>query len=105
MIYVGESSYGRSFRMAGKGCDGPLCTFLGDRLTSFAAKGECADTAGYLSNAEIDRIKYGGEIGVKTWYDGRSNSDIMVYGGKQTTKCKKLYQCFNQMLDYEWVRT
>jgi GH18 family chitinase len=40
-IFVGESSYGRSFKLAVPGCDGPMCTYTGDRLHSNAAKGKC----------------------------------------------------------------
>ncbi|KAL6230234.1 hypothetical protein BDW75DRAFT_234560 [Aspergillus navahoensis] len=77
-IYVGESSYGRSFLMSEEGCTGPDCFFEGDRLNSPAAKGVCTDTGGYISNAEIDRIAFLGD-NVQTWHDGASNSDIMSY--------------------------
>lgn len=43
-IFVGESSYGRSFKMAKAGCDAPMCTFTGDRLNSDAMPGACTDT-------------------------------------------------------------
>ncbi|KAH7024682.1 uncharacterized protein B0I36DRAFT_376564 [Microdochium trichocladiopsis] len=77
-IFVGESSYGRSFRMAKAGCDGPMCKYTGDRLNSEAAPGRCTNTSGYISNAEIENIRqtYGD---VKSWHDARSNSDLMVY--------------------------
>lgn len=45
-VVVGVSSYGRSFRMAEKGCTGPNCKFTGSRIQSDAAKGDCTDTAG-----------------------------------------------------------
>ncbi|KAL3430403.1 hypothetical protein BDV09DRAFT_189290 [Aspergillus tetrazonus] len=77
-IFVGESSYGRSFLMSKKGCTGPDCFFEGDRLNSPAAKGVCTDTGGYISNAEIDEIAILGD-NVQTWHDGASNSDIMSY--------------------------
>ncbi|KAJ5159039.1 uncharacterized protein N7500_008690 [Penicillium coprophilum] len=77
-IFVGESSYGRSFKMSEKGCTGPDCKFEGTRYDSKAKKGVCTDTAGYISNAEIGRIK-NLNPNVKTWHDGDSNSDIMVY--------------------------
>ncbi|RDW76305.1 Peptidoglycan-binding Lysin subgroup [Aspergillus mulundensis] len=77
-IFVGESSYGRSFHMAEEGCTGPMCGFTGDRLNSDAQKGSCTDTAGYISNAEIDQILTL-EDNVKSWHDGASNSDIMVW--------------------------
>ncbi|KAM3553987.1 hypothetical protein MY1884_006378 [Beauveria asiatica] len=77
-IYVGEASYGRSFKMTHEGCDGPDCTFEGDRMHSKAAPGVCTDTAGYISHAEIAHI-IDNDSSSKTWHDGASNSDIMVY--------------------------
>ncbi|KAH8880237.1 glycoside hydrolase [Thozetella sp. PMI_491] len=86
-IYVGESSYGRSFKMAQASCTDPQCTFLGDRLHSQAKKGRCTDTAGYISNAEIQEIISSSgtdvdtetAVNVKAWHDGDSNSDMLVY--------------------------
>ncbi|KAH7024909.1 uncharacterized protein B0I36DRAFT_387329 [Microdochium trichocladiopsis] len=77
-IFVGESSYGRSFRMATAGCDGPMCKYTGDRLNSEAMPGMCTNTSGYISNAEIEHIKKG-YSGVKSWHDLKSNSDFIVY--------------------------
>ncbi|KAM3457581.1 hypothetical protein MY3296_001013 [Beauveria thailandica] len=77
-IYVGEASYGRSFKMTNPGCDGPDCTFEGDRMHSKAAPGICTNTSGYISHAEISRI-IENDSSSKTWHDGASNSDIMVY--------------------------
>ncbi|KAH8893931.1 glycoside hydrolase, partial [Thozetella sp. PMI_491] len=77
-IFVGESSYGRSFKMSQAGCKGPMCTFTGDRNTSYAAPGMCTDTAGYISNAEIlNQIQMGENI--DSYYDFLSGSDILVY--------------------------
>ncbi|RYO90016.1 hypothetical protein DL762_002911 [Monosporascus cannonballus] len=73
-VLVGVSSYGRSFQMADPSCTGPNCLFTGDRHTSYARKGRCTDTGGYLSNTEIDEIKG------RTWTDAESNSKIMVDG-------------------------
>ncbi|KAI9162741.1 putative glycoside hydrolase family 18 protein [Paramyrothecium foliicola] len=77
-IFVGESSYGRSFKMAQAGCTGPNCKFLGDRLNSPAAPGRCTGTSGYISDAEINEIEMSGG-NVKAWHDDKSDSDIMVY--------------------------
>jgi hypothetical protein len=77
-VMVGESSYGRSFKMAQVGCTGPMCSFLGDKSKSFAAPGQCTSTAGYISNAEIDRIMRS-RSGVQSFHDGPSNTDIVVY--------------------------
>lgn len=81
-IYVGESSYGRSFKMAKAGCKGPECTFLGDRNTSPAAKGVCTDTAGYISKAEIDDIIAFKDGKIDSYYDEASDSEILVYNGE-----------------------
>lgn len=66
--------------MSEKGCTGPDCNFEGTRYDSKAKKGVCTDTAGYISNAELGRIK-SLNPNVKAWHDGDSNSDIMVYDG------------------------
>lgn len=55
-VIVGVTSYGRSFAMAEAGCDGPQCTYLGSAGDSQASPGECTQTAGYISNAEINQI-------------------------------------------------
>ncbi|KAL2813996.1 hypothetical protein BJX63DRAFT_431632 [Aspergillus granulosus] len=81
-IFVGESSYGRSFLMSEEGCTGPDCFFEGDRLNSPAAKGKCTDTGGYISNAEIDDILIMNDD-VESWHDGASNSDIVAYNGTE----------------------
>ncbi|KXJ85657.1 hypothetical protein Micbo1qcDRAFT_127692 [Microdochium bolleyi] len=79
MIYVGESSYGRSFKMAQSGCTGPDCLFLGGKNASPAKKGRCTETAGYISNAEIAEIILDGGSSVNSWYDQSSDSDMLVY--------------------------
>ncbi|KAI0385605.1 glycoside hydrolase family 18 protein [Hypomontagnella monticulosa] len=81
-IFVGESSYGRSFHMAVDGCWGPNCDFTGSRLQSDAKPGRCTKTAGYISNAEIDElIRTGGTSGVRQMHDGDSNTDVLLYNG------------------------
>lgn len=78
-VVVGVTSYGRSFGMAQAGCDGPNCKYTGGRLSSTAKKGECTDTAGYISNAEISKIiKDGGRVN-KKYIDKGSHSNILVY--------------------------
>jgi hypothetical protein len=49
-VIVGVTSYGRSYKMAQAGCSGPGCLYNGDSVTSYAAKGPCTDTAGYVSS-------------------------------------------------------
>lgn len=79
-VVVGVSSYGRSFRMADASCDGPTCKFTGDRMHSNAEKAECTDTAGYISNAEINQLLNHNSSRVNKHYvDTHSNSNIMIY--------------------------
>jgi hypothetical protein len=81
-VLVGITSYGRSFRMSSSSCTGPLCTFTGARNQSNAYKGRCTDTAGYISNAELQEIIDGKSDYslVKSSYDAGSDSNILVYG-------------------------
>ncbi|KAJ9421240.1 hypothetical protein FOXG_17685 [Fusarium oxysporum f. sp. lycopersici 4287] len=79
-IFVGESSYGRSFHMAKDGCWGPMCEFTGSRTDSDAAPGRCTKTGGYLAYAEIMEI-INAKSGAETFYDKSSQSDVMLYKG------------------------
>ncbi|KAK0103087.1 hypothetical protein ONS96_005698 [Cadophora gregata f. sp. sojae] len=108
-VVVGVSSYGRSFKMAQAGCTGPSCLFTGSPLVSNAAKGECTDTAGYISNAEIaDIIAAGGVQEYRV-----EDSDILVYGGgtewvaymKDATKSGReaLYSRYNFAGTTDWA--
>ncbi|EXM30032.1 hypothetical protein FOTG_05063 [Fusarium oxysporum f. sp. vasinfectum 25433] len=74
-VIVGITSYGRSFKMAKKGCAGPMCTFLGSSTESLARKGVCTGESGYISNAEIDNIANK----QASWWIDESDSDILVY--------------------------
>lgn len=81
-IFVGISSYGRSFKMAKAGCTGTMCEYLGDYSNSPAAKGECTGTAGYLADAEIRQIRDTADwsgISYYEYYDEASDSDVLVY--------------------------
>lgn len=80
-ISVGVTSYGRSFKMTKAGCTGPTCTYTGPE--SGAEKGECTDTAGYLANAEIDKIVKDSSKKAKVSYDKASDSSIVVYNDVQ----------------------
>ncbi|KAF2108717.1 hypothetical protein BDV96DRAFT_605472 [Lophiotrema nucula] len=86
-IVVGVSSYGRSFHMEEIGCDGPNCHYTGSSTQSDAMWGECTQTGGYISNAEIREIIAQGNGGIgydiKTWHDASSNSDILVYNAEE----------------------
>ncbi|KLU91336.1 hypothetical protein MAPG_09857 [Magnaporthiopsis poae ATCC 64411] len=77
-VVVGVTSYARSFHMSERGCTGETCTFTGDRATSHAKKGRCTDTAGYISNAELDEIISSNKGGnVQTWTSQLTN--FIVY--------------------------
>jgi hypothetical protein len=78
-VIVGVTSYGRSFQMVDPSCTGPECLFTGGPGSSGATKGRCTDTAGYISNAEIKEIA--GGSGAKTWYDSKSDSNMMTFNG------------------------
>ncbi|KAM5353884.1 hypothetical protein ACJ41O_000534 [Fusarium nematophilum] len=84
-VIIGIASYGRSFRMADKSCTGPHCLFTGSYSESEAEPGQCTDTSGYISNAELDEIwqlaSNGTEgVSAKRWHDAKTHSDIMTYG-------------------------
>ncbi|KAK6067276.1 Killer toxin subunits alpha/beta 6 [Seiridium cupressi] len=79
-VAVGISSYGRSFKMADPNCSGPICGFVGPE--SAAKPGICTGTAGYISNAEINRIiRDGGDI--RTWFDTETMTDYLIYEGTE----------------------
>ncbi|KAL4982965.1 hypothetical protein BDW68DRAFT_191715 [Aspergillus falconensis] len=93
-VVVGVASYGRSFAMAEVGCYGPECLYTGSRANSDAAKGPCTGTAGYLANAEINKILSGSPSGLTTrdtvssrvtahYLDEDSDSNILVYNDNQ----------------------
>ncbi|KGO43768.1 Peptidoglycan-binding Lysin subgroup [Penicillium expansum] len=86
-IFVGVSSYGRSFGMVDPTCTGPMCKYGGAFDVSTAEAGSCTNTSGYISNAELNLIMQGVDSGAsnykgRTWYDEDSASDVMIYGTK-----------------------
>lgn len=81
--FVGEASYGRSFHMAEDGCWGPMCDFTGSRLSSDAAPGRCTNTSGYVSYAELTEVIEREGDNARTFHDGESNTDILLYKGEQ----------------------
>ncbi|PSK36632.1 Endochitinase B [Elsinoe australis] len=81
-IFVGEASYGRSFKLEQPDCTGSMCKFTGDRMTSNAAPGKCTATGGYISNAEIKDILLSDRT-ARTWYDKETDSDYLLYRGTE----------------------
>lgn len=75
-VVVGVASYGRSFKMAAAGCDGPDCKFTGTNSISDAAKGRCTATKGYIANAELAEIIESGRV-TRQWEAAGSN--LLVY--------------------------
>lgn len=108
-LMVGVSSYGRSFEMTTADCTGPDCTFTGP--DSSATPGRCTQTAGYLSNAEINEIISDNPT-VQVLFDDSSDTDIIVYNDTQwvgymtnTTKSTRTtyYQGLNLGGTTEWA--
>lgn len=62
--------------MTDPNCSGPMCTFVGPE--SGAKPGMCTNTAGYIANAEIERIIRDGGV-IKTWFDNETMTDYLVY--------------------------
>lgn len=104
-IFVGESSYGRSFRMAKAGCSGPQCQFTGGNGQSAAEMGRCTSARGYISNAEIKEIIDKSAGSAKVWFDNDTASDYLVYNGMSASDPGCCLSCFrtNIILDLEWV--
>lgn len=69
--------------MAEEGCWGPTCDFTGSKAHSDANPGRCTKTGGYLAYAEIMEILKQ-EDGVRTFHDGNSNTDVMLFKGVWT---------------------
>lgn len=80
-VVAGIASYGRSFGMEDPSCTGPNCLFTGPNST--ATPGDCTDTAGYISQAELSQYSSGSSLNRRDatlWYDNESDSDMMTYG-------------------------
>ena len=82
-IFVGEASYGRSFKMAEADCTDSMCRFTGDSQHSNAQKGVCTDTAGYISQAEImEIIDIGDNSDYRTDLFSDDDGDYLVYNSR-----------------------
>ncbi|KAJ5742571.1 glycoside hydrolase [Penicillium nucicola] len=104
-IMVGVASYGRSFEMSEAGCYDSSCTW-----TAAGLAGECTDTAGYISNAEINRILLTNDNS-EAYSDGNV-TDFIVYNDTQwvgymtnDTKTKRAtwYEGYNFGGTAEWA--
>ncbi|PYH73563.1 uncharacterized protein BO88DRAFT_484478 [Aspergillus vadensis CBS 113365] len=101
---VGITSYGRSFEITTVGCTGPECTYVGP--DSGATPGRYTQTAGYITNAEINEIIASNPT-VQVLFNSGSDSDIIVYNETQwviymtnTTKSTRTsyYKAFDAFL-------
>lgn len=69
--------------MAEAGCYTENCFFNGSASVSNAEPGICTNTAGYISNAEINEIISNASRVTTSYVDEKSNSNILVYDGTQ----------------------
>ncbi|PYH71903.1 glycoside hydrolase, partial [Aspergillus vadensis CBS 113365] len=104
-IMVGVASYGRSFEMSEAGCYNSSCTWTGA-----GEAGECTNTAGYISNAEINLILQTNDNS-QAYSDGNV-TDFIVYNDTQwvgymtnETKTKRTswYEGYNFGGTAEWA--
>ncbi|KAM0612974.1 hypothetical protein ACHAO3_006945 [Verticillium nonalfalfae] len=109
MIAVGVSSYGRSFQMTTPGCWTEQCTFTGPE--SGAMKGRCTETAGYISDYEIEEI-IRTNPSAKKLLDQSSYSNIVVWDSDQWVAYmdkenkamrKSLYPALNFLGTADWA--
>ncbi|KAH0528266.1 hypothetical protein TsFJ059_003151 [Trichoderma semiorbis] len=112
-IVVGVAGYGRSFGMVNPRCTGPQCLFTGPDST--ATPGLCTNTAGYISQAELEELGGSGlakRASIISWHDDNSDSDIMTYGNgtwvaymSQDTKASRInrYARLNFADSVEWA--
>jgi hypothetical protein len=106
-ILVGVSSYGRSFRMSDYRCAGSMCTYTGTNISSNAYKGRCTDTAGYISNAEIEEIIKDNPKGYpvkRVLMDSGSDSNILVYGTQTEADYVGYMSADSKKRREEWVK-
>ncbi|KAJ5708299.1 glycoside hydrolase [Penicillium malachiteum] len=107
-VAVGVSSYARSFQMTEAGCYTEDCTFTGP--DSGATPGACTQTAGYISNAELELVIEDEEVYM--YIDDTSNSNIMVWNDTQWAAWmdddikavrKELYTSLNFLGSADWA--
>ncbi|KAK4233298.1 Chitotriosidase-1 [Achaetomium macrosporum] len=89
-VVMGLGYYGRSFTLADPTCTGPGCLFQ-----EGGAKGDCTDSMGILSAADIDRIikanagkrDVHGRAAVGVIHDEAAAVKIATFGGNQWVSC------------------
>ncbi|KAJ5724680.1 glycoside hydrolase [Penicillium malachiteum] len=107
-VAVGVASYARSFQMTDAGCYTEDCTFTGP--DSGATPGACTQTAGYISNAELESVIEDEEVYM--YIDDTSNSNVMVWNETQWAAWmdddikavrKELYASLNFLGSADWA--
>ncbi|RAO73094.1 uncharacterized protein BHQ10_009106 [Talaromyces amestolkiae] len=78
-VVIGLANYARSFQMTEAGCYTPDCTFTGP--DSGAVPGNCTQTAGYISNAEL--LSIAEDNSAYTYLDTEANAYIQVWNDTQ----------------------
>ncbi|KAK3938836.1 glycoside hydrolase superfamily [Diplogelasinospora grovesii] len=82
-IVPGLALYGRAFQMTDPSCTGVNCTFTGPQ--SGAPPGRCSQTAGYLSNIELEEIlAQADDPDSDTVYDVtqyQDEGDVLIFNG------------------------
>jgi len=102
--------------MTEAGCTGPECTFGGSYSESTAAAGECTQTRGYISNAEIIEMIESNDtsLAIDSWYDEDTDSNYVVYNETNwvaymtddvKTGRKARYQALNFAGTVDWAVT
>ncbi|KAI3089146.1 CAZyme family GH18 [Penicillium roqueforti] len=108
-VAVGTASYARSFEMTEAGCWTDMCTYTGP--DSGAWPGPCTDTAGYISNYELELVIAENPSAVQYW-DNSSYTNILVFNETQwagymndTNKAVRttLYESLNFLGTSDWA--
>ncbi|OJI87443.1 hypothetical protein ASPTUDRAFT_137518, partial [Aspergillus tubingensis CBS 134.48] len=108
-VAVGVASYARSFEMTEAGCWTDMCTYTGP--ASGAWPGPCTQTAGYISNYELELVLAENPSAAVYWDNG-SYTNIMVYNDTQwagymndTNKAVRtvLYEGLNFLGTSDWA--
>ncbi|PWY70845.1 hypothetical protein BO94DRAFT_609121, partial [Aspergillus sclerotioniger CBS 115572] len=108
-VAVGVASYARSFEMTEAGCWTDMCTYTGP--DSGAWPGPCTQTAGYISNYELELV-LAENPSAEVYWDNSSYTNIMVYNETQwagymndTNKAVRtvLYEGLNFLGTSDWA--
>ncbi|KAJ5737097.1 uncharacterized protein N7483_002222 [Penicillium malachiteum] len=108
-VAVGVASYARSFEMTEAGCWTDMCTCTGP--DSGVWPGPCTETAGYISNYELELVMVENPSAAQYW-DNSSYTNVLVYNETQwagymndTNKAVRttLYESLNFLGISDWA--